>query len=244
MSFDRPSAYEQLSLEAVARVDAVCDGFERAWKAVRFGATAPQVSTYLDGSKKPSEVFSPVSCSRSTEPGGSAAASQPGSNTSRNSTHWLSQARDHRRSPDGWHSEPAACGLSVTASDTWARVARGPGLGRDGGGFQGPANGAGPRRGGQVPPRRTTGRAGTTRALHAGSSGDRQAPAPAPGSTLRIRPGARRGRDCVSALSGAGILSRVEACRISCAVRPSPPARPRGWWPRWPTPSTTPISRG
>ncbi len=48
MSFDRPSTYEQLSLEAAARVDAVCDGFEQAWKATRYGATAPQVSTYLD----------------------------------------------------------------------------------------------------------------------------------------------------------------------------------------------------
>jgi serine/threonine protein kinase/Tfp pilus assembly protein PilF len=44
-----PSAYEQLSLEAAARVDAVCDGFERAWKAAQSGAAAPRVSTYLDG---------------------------------------------------------------------------------------------------------------------------------------------------------------------------------------------------
>jgi eukaryotic-like serine/threonine-protein kinase len=53
MSSDRPSAYEQLSLEAAARVDAVCDGFEQAWKAARSGATAPQVSTYLDSCAEP-----------------------------------------------------------------------------------------------------------------------------------------------------------------------------------------------
>jgi len=53
MRFDRPSAYEKLSLEAAARVDAVCDGFEQAWKAARSGATAPQVSTYLDRYEEP-----------------------------------------------------------------------------------------------------------------------------------------------------------------------------------------------
>jgi serine/threonine protein kinase len=49
MNPERPSAYEQLSLEAAARVDAVCDGFEEAWKAARSGPAAPCVSTYLDG---------------------------------------------------------------------------------------------------------------------------------------------------------------------------------------------------
>ena len=53
MNSERPSAYEQLSLEAAARVDAVCDGFEQAWKAARSGATAPQVSTYLDSCEEP-----------------------------------------------------------------------------------------------------------------------------------------------------------------------------------------------
>jgi tetratricopeptide (TPR) repeat protein len=43
------SVYEELSPEAAARVDAVCDGFERAWKAARSGAGAPLVSTFLDG---------------------------------------------------------------------------------------------------------------------------------------------------------------------------------------------------
>jgi tetratricopeptide (TPR) repeat protein len=53
MNPERPSAYEQLSLEAAARVDAVCDGFEKAWKAARSGAGAPHVSTYLDSCKGP-----------------------------------------------------------------------------------------------------------------------------------------------------------------------------------------------
>ncbi len=53
MNPERPSAYEQLSLEAAARVDAVCDGFEKAWKAARSGATAPHVSTYLDSCEGP-----------------------------------------------------------------------------------------------------------------------------------------------------------------------------------------------
>jgi serine/threonine-protein kinase len=49
MNPERPSAYEQLTLEAAARVDAVCDGFENAWRLARSGAAAPSVSTYLDG---------------------------------------------------------------------------------------------------------------------------------------------------------------------------------------------------
>ena len=53
MNPERPSAYEQLSLEAAARVDAVCDGFEKAWKAARSGAPAPHVSTYLDSCNGP-----------------------------------------------------------------------------------------------------------------------------------------------------------------------------------------------
>ena len=40
MNTERSSAYEQLSLEAAARVDAVCDGFEKAWKAAEENRTA------------------------------------------------------------------------------------------------------------------------------------------------------------------------------------------------------------
>jgi serine/threonine-protein kinase len=53
MNRERPSAYEQLSLEAAARVDAACDGFERAWKATRSGAAAPHLSSFLDGCEGP-----------------------------------------------------------------------------------------------------------------------------------------------------------------------------------------------
>jgi serine/threonine-protein kinase len=53
MNHDSPSAYEQLSLEAAARVDAVCDGFEKAWKAARSGAAAPLLSSFLDDCEGP-----------------------------------------------------------------------------------------------------------------------------------------------------------------------------------------------
>jgi tetratricopeptide (TPR) repeat protein/tRNA A-37 threonylcarbamoyl transferase component Bud32 len=53
MKPERPSAYEQLSLEEAARVDAVCDGFEKAWKATRAGAAAPRLATFLDGCDGP-----------------------------------------------------------------------------------------------------------------------------------------------------------------------------------------------
>ena len=85
MNPERPSAYEQLSLEAAARVDAVCDGFEKAWKAARSGARRRTFRPISTVAKGPREAFSPVSCSRSTEPGGSVAASLLGSNTPRNS---------------------------------------------------------------------------------------------------------------------------------------------------------------
>src|SRR5262249_16495304 len=48
MSLERPSAYERLTLEAAARVDAACDGFEKAWKAARSGAETPLLSKFLD----------------------------------------------------------------------------------------------------------------------------------------------------------------------------------------------------
>jgi serine/threonine protein kinase len=53
MNPERPSAYEQLSPEAAARVDAVCDGFEKAWRAARAGAAAPRLSSFLDGCDGP-----------------------------------------------------------------------------------------------------------------------------------------------------------------------------------------------
>jgi Protein kinase domain len=53
MNPKRTNALEQLSLEAVARVDTVCDGFEMAWKAARSGAQPPHVSTYLESCNGP-----------------------------------------------------------------------------------------------------------------------------------------------------------------------------------------------
>src|SRR5215831_641364 len=49
MNSERPNAYEQLSPEAAARVDAVCDGFEKAWRAARSGAEMPQLANFLNG---------------------------------------------------------------------------------------------------------------------------------------------------------------------------------------------------
>jgi tetratricopeptide (TPR) repeat protein len=53
MNSERPSAYEQLSLESAARVDAVCDGFKKAWRAARSGTAAPCLSTYLASCEGP-----------------------------------------------------------------------------------------------------------------------------------------------------------------------------------------------
>jgi WD40 repeat protein/serine/threonine protein kinase len=41
------NAYEQLSPEQAARVDATCDGFEKAWKAARAGGAVPRLASYL-----------------------------------------------------------------------------------------------------------------------------------------------------------------------------------------------------
>jgi tetratricopeptide (TPR) repeat protein/tRNA A-37 threonylcarbamoyl transferase component Bud32 len=53
VSPERPSVYERLSLEAAARVDAVCDRFENAWKAARTGAAAPRLSHFLQSCEEP-----------------------------------------------------------------------------------------------------------------------------------------------------------------------------------------------
>jgi serine/threonine protein kinase len=57
MSPERPNQYEQLTLEAAARVDAACDGFEQAWKAARTGAAAPQLSDFLDSFEGPERTI-------------------------------------------------------------------------------------------------------------------------------------------------------------------------------------------
>src|SRR5436190_1794674 len=47
MSAEPPLEYEQLAPVAAARVDAACDAFEEAWKAVRQGAKAPEIERFL-----------------------------------------------------------------------------------------------------------------------------------------------------------------------------------------------------
>jgi tetratricopeptide (TPR) repeat protein len=47
MSPEPPTAYEQLSPEEAAYIDAVCDRFERAWKESRAGGPVPRLASYL-----------------------------------------------------------------------------------------------------------------------------------------------------------------------------------------------------
>ena len=49
MTLDPPTAYEQLTPTEAAHVDAVCDRFERGWKATRAGGPVPRVAAFLDG---------------------------------------------------------------------------------------------------------------------------------------------------------------------------------------------------
>jgi serine/threonine-protein kinase len=44
----QPTEYEQLCLAEAARVDATCDCFEQAWKAVPAGGVVPNLAGYLD----------------------------------------------------------------------------------------------------------------------------------------------------------------------------------------------------
>jgi tetratricopeptide (TPR) repeat protein len=48
MSPDEPTMYEQLTPEEAAQIDAVCDGFEQAWKATRSEGSLPSLASYLD----------------------------------------------------------------------------------------------------------------------------------------------------------------------------------------------------
>jgi tetratricopeptide (TPR) repeat protein len=48
MNAEAPTEYDQVSPEAAAHIDAVCDRFEQAWKAVPGGAAVPNLSTFLD----------------------------------------------------------------------------------------------------------------------------------------------------------------------------------------------------
>jgi serine/threonine protein kinase len=58
MSSDRPTEFEQLPPEAAARVDAACDRFERAWKAVRPGGPPPpSPAGFLDSFSGPERTI-------------------------------------------------------------------------------------------------------------------------------------------------------------------------------------------
>jgi serine/threonine-protein kinase len=46
---DQPTAYEHLTPEEAAQIDAVCDRFERAWKESRAGGPVPCLASYLGG---------------------------------------------------------------------------------------------------------------------------------------------------------------------------------------------------
>jgi serine/threonine-protein kinase len=49
MTHELPTEYEQLDPEEAARVDEVCDGVERAWKAAQAGGTMPRLASFLEG---------------------------------------------------------------------------------------------------------------------------------------------------------------------------------------------------
>jgi serine/threonine protein kinase len=58
MTFDPPSSYDGLSPEAAARIDAICDSFEKAWKAAQMGFTEPSLSSYInDGDESERSVL-------------------------------------------------------------------------------------------------------------------------------------------------------------------------------------------
>jgi tetratricopeptide (TPR) repeat protein/tRNA A-37 threonylcarbamoyl transferase component Bud32 len=49
MSAEWPTSYEELTPDAAARVDAVCDRFEQAWKAAQHAGPVPRLAAFLDG---------------------------------------------------------------------------------------------------------------------------------------------------------------------------------------------------
>ena len=50
MTSSSPHDYEQLTPDQAARIDAVCDAFEQAWKAAQAGGAVPQIADFLDQS--------------------------------------------------------------------------------------------------------------------------------------------------------------------------------------------------
>src|SRR6516164_3722764 len=48
MTPDLPTAYDQLTPEEAAQIDAVCDRFERAWKATNAGGPVPCLASFME----------------------------------------------------------------------------------------------------------------------------------------------------------------------------------------------------
>src|SRR5262249_411810 len=48
--------YERLSADEIARVDAVCDRFEKAWKAAAGGSDRPAIPRHCDGFSEPART--------------------------------------------------------------------------------------------------------------------------------------------------------------------------------------------
>src|SRR5262249_11990867 len=48
MTPDLPTAYDQLTPEDAAQIDAVCDRFERAWKATKAGGPVPCLASFME----------------------------------------------------------------------------------------------------------------------------------------------------------------------------------------------------
>src|SRR5262249_8405209 len=57
MTSGRPTEYEQLSPDDAAHVDAVCDGFEQAWKTSQATGEPPRIAKYPDGWGEPERTI-------------------------------------------------------------------------------------------------------------------------------------------------------------------------------------------
>ena len=56
MSPDPQTAYERLSPEEAAQIDAVCDRFERAWKETKAGGPVPRLENYIGQCGEPART--------------------------------------------------------------------------------------------------------------------------------------------------------------------------------------------
>ena len=48
MTPDLPTAYDQLTPEEAAQIDAVCDRFEQAWKKTKAGGPMPCLASFME----------------------------------------------------------------------------------------------------------------------------------------------------------------------------------------------------